>query len=209
MRIRKHIQPKGKPKFAVIVDGETEFWYLQMLKRNEKEIKVDIKPEIPQKKKLADLYLKVKELANDYDRVFWIIDMDTILSESQQAKKGAEKPIDKLHAYKKEIAEKYNNVIMIINQPCLEFWFLTHFVATTKSFANCEEAGKDLTKHIKDYTKTEKFFVKQNDDIYIKLRPRLEEAVIRSKKMPAFDKDSSYSGLTEMYKLFDSLDIGR
>jgi hypothetical protein len=82
-------------------------------------------------------------------------------------------------------------------------------VATTKSFANCDEAGKDLTKHIKDYTKTEKFFVKQNDDIYIKLRPRLEEAIARSRKMPAFDKDSPCSGLTEMHKFFDSLDIGR
>jgi len=59
MRVRKQIQLKGKPKYVVIVDGETEFWYMQMLKRNEKLIKVDIKPEIPQKKKLADLYLAV------------------------------------------------------------------------------------------------------------------------------------------------------
>ncbi len=87
MRTREHISTKGKPKFAVIVDGETEFWYLQMLKRNEKLIKVDIKPEIPQKKKLQDQNLKVKELANDYDRVFWIVDMDTILGESRQTKK--------------------------------------------------------------------------------------------------------------------------
>ncbi len=209
MRTRKHISPKGKPKFAVIVDGETEFWYLQMLKRNEKQIKVDIKPEIPQKKKLQDQNLKVRELANDYDRVFWIIDMDTILGESLQTKKGVEKPIDILTKYKKEIAEKYDNIVVVINQPCLEFWFLTHFVATTKSFTNCDEAGNDLTKHIKDYTKTEKFFVKQNDDIYIKLRPRLEEAIARSRKMPAFDKDSPYSGLTEMHRFFDSLEIGK
>jgi hypothetical protein len=209
MRTRKLISPKGKPKFAVIVDGETEFWYLQMLKRNEQLVKVDIKPEIPQKKKLADQFSKVIELSAVYDKVFWVVDMDTILNESLQAKKVAEKPVDSLFAYKKVIERKHNNVVVIINQPCLEFWFLTHFVATTKSFANCDEAGKDLTKHIKDYTKTEKFFVKQNDDIYIKLRPRLEEAIARSRKMPAFDKDSPCSGLTEMHKFFDSLDIGR
>jgi hypothetical protein len=209
MRVRKQIQLKGKPKYVVIVDGETEFWYMQMLKRNEKLIKVDIKPEIPQKKKLADLYSKVKEVANDYDGVFWIVDMDTILNESLQAKNRSEKPIDIFTKYKKEIEGKYDNVVVVINQPCLEFWFLTHYVATTKSFANCDEAGKNLTKHIKDYTKTEKFFVKQNDDIYIKLRPRLEDAIASSRKMPAFDKDSPYSGLTEMHKLFDILEIGR
>lgn len=110
MRSRKQVQLKGKPKFAVLVDGETEFWYLQMLKRNEKLIKVDIKPEIPQKKKLIDQYSKVIELSKDYDMVFWIIDLDTVLNESRQAKKGIEKPIDVLIKYKKTIEVKHKTL---------------------------------------------------------------------------------------------------
>jgi hypothetical protein len=207
MRIKKQIQPKGKPKIAVIVDGETEFWYLQMLKRNEKLIKVDIKPEIPQRKKLSDQFLKVIELSNDYDMVHWIIDLDTVLSESLQAKKEVESPIDLLSKYKKTIEDKHNNIVVVINQPCLEFWFLNHFVTTAKEFANCNEVGKQLTKHFTDYAKTEKFFVKQDNDIYKKLRPKLGEAIAKSRKMSAFDKTNPYKGLTEMYKLFDSLGL--
>jgi hypothetical protein len=48
MRNRREIPPKGKPKVAVVVDGETEAWYLTMLNRNGPNAKFQIKPEIPQ-----------------------------------------------------------------------------------------------------------------------------------------------------------------
>lgn len=52
MRIPKHAARPTRPTFAVVVEGETEFWYLQMLKRNENNIRVNIEPKIPQKKSL-------------------------------------------------------------------------------------------------------------------------------------------------------------
>ena len=58
------IMPKTNPVFAVVVDGETEAWYLQMLKRNERHIRVSIKPEIPAKKSLEDQYKLVCELSD-------------------------------------------------------------------------------------------------------------------------------------------------
>ena len=67
--IRKKI-----PTFAFVVDGQTEIWYLQMFRKNEqkdKGIKINIKPEIPQKKKLEDQFATVCKQANsEYDRVF-------------------------------------------------------------------------------------------------------------------------------------------
>lgn len=33
--------------YAFVGDGETELWYLQMLKKNEKRLTVTIKPELP------------------------------------------------------------------------------------------------------------------------------------------------------------------
>ena len=53
MRIPKKII-KSNPSYAVVVDGETEIWYLQMLKRNERDIRVSIKPEIPNKKRINE-----------------------------------------------------------------------------------------------------------------------------------------------------------
>ncbi len=81
MRKSRTIPIKSKPKFAFVVDGECEFWYIQMLKRNERQINVDLKPEIPQRKKLSELYQKVIDLSKDYDKVFWIIDFDALLSD--------------------------------------------------------------------------------------------------------------------------------
>ena len=207
MRNKRNIPIKVKPRFAVVVDGQTEFWYLQMLKRNERNIKVDIKPEIPQKKKLSEQYTKVLELSDDYDKVFWILDFDVILSESANAKNNKQKPIDLFLEYKSAIEAKYKNIAIIINQPCLEFWFLIHFEHIAAQFSNCESAIKKLKKHLTDYQKTERYFTKQDNDIYLKLKIQLPTAKSNSKKMASFDRASPYSGLTEMYKLFEGADI--
>lgn len=77
----KIFKPK-KETFTIVVDGETEVWYFQMLKRNEPGLQVNIEPKIPQKKKLSDLYEKVRELAEDFTKVYWIIDLDVVIAES-------------------------------------------------------------------------------------------------------------------------------
>lgn len=64
MRTFRRKTPNSPPSFAIVVDGKTEVWYLQMLKRNEKEIRVSIKPEIPNKKSTEEQYNLVCELAN-------------------------------------------------------------------------------------------------------------------------------------------------
>jgi hypothetical protein len=205
MRTKRQIPIQGKQKFAVVIDGETEFWYLQMIKRNERQIKVDIKPEIPQKKKLSDQYSKVIELSNSYDKVYWVIDLDVILSESMLAKKGARKTIDIVIQYKGVLENKHKNIIVVINQPCLEFWFLIHFELTAQQFSNCDEAGRRLKKNLLDYEKTEKYFTKQDNDIYLKLKPYLKTAIDNSKQLPTFDKENLNAGVSEMFKFFDDI----
>lgn len=52
-RSRKISFPRKKA-YAIVVDGETEVWYFQMLKRNETSLQVNIEPQIPIKKKLEE-----------------------------------------------------------------------------------------------------------------------------------------------------------
>ena len=62
--------------FACVVDGETEIWYLNMLKRNEPSMKsISIRPELPQKKTLKEQFKQVQTLAESYTAVFWIFDL--------------------------------------------------------------------------------------------------------------------------------------
>ena len=197
-RSKRKIPFIGKSKYAVIIDGETEYWYLKMIQRNERHSKIDIKPEIPQKKKLIDQYIKVKELSNIYDKVIWIVDLDVVIKESK---------LKEFIKYKHDLEQNIKNSITIINQPCLEYWLLLHFSSSSPNFTICGEAEALLKKHLTDYSKKQNYFTKQNNDIYLKLRPHLTKAIDHSKKQGDFKVESPSKGFSNMHKLFEELGI--
>ncbi|MCD6366873.1 MAG: RloB domain-containing protein [Bacteroidales bacterium] len=203
----KITKPK-KDAFAIIVDGETEVWYFQMLKRNEPSLQVNIEPKIPQKKKLSEQYRKVLELAEDFTKVFWIIDLDVVIAESKAAKKGGINQIQELKNYLNELEnEKYKNVITIFNNPCLEFWFLLHFEQTTKYFSKCSNAEKQLKKQLTNYEKTQRYFTKQNNDIYLKLKSRLSTALKNAQKTKRGNINEIEHAICEMNLFFETEQI--
>lgn len=159
MRKNRPIPIKSKPTFAVVVDGDCEVWYLQMLKRNERSIIVNIEPKIPQRKRLSEQYENVIKISEENTKVFWVIDFDVIASETKSAKVGSKTALQSFLEYKKTIAEKYKNIVIVVNNPCLEFWLLLHFEATSKYFDTCEGAEKQLKKHLKDSTKRPKSII--------------------------------------------------
>ena len=80
--MRKGRKIQTKQAFAVVVDGETEYWYLQMLKQNEPDVLFNITPKILQKKNINQQYELVTDLSEEeYDKVFWIVDLDVLLKE--------------------------------------------------------------------------------------------------------------------------------
>lgn len=191
--------------FAFVVDGDTEVWYLQMLKRNERELNINIEPKLPSKKSIPEQFKMVKDLAADYTKVFWIVDYDVIIKETREAKKGVETS-ELLFIKLKEKAEKLNNVIVIVNNPCIEFWFLLHFEKTSKFYTDCNSAEKQLKKHLTDYEKTRKYFTKQGNDIYLKLKNKLSDAKVNSKSLK-FDKYNTSKAICEMNSLFKIQEI--
>ena len=204
MRVNKSLPLKGRVRFAFVVDGECEFWYLQMFKRNEKGVSVTLEPKIPQRKKLEDQYQHVIELAKDYEKVFWIVDLDVINKETQLAKRGTETPFQKLEKYCASLKKDYKKVIVIINNPCLEFWLLLHFESTSKYFDNCDGATKQLKKHLGDYEKTQGYYTKQGNDIYVKLKPNLATALANANRLSEFDFGNAFTGISQMQLFFES-----
>ena len=99
-----------KPNFAFLVDGETEIWYFNMLKRNEKNIKIDITPKLPQQKALDEQFKEIKDLAKNYNKVFWIVDLDVILKETKEVGKKKEKPIERFKRYRNKLNKKYKKM---------------------------------------------------------------------------------------------------
>ena len=205
MRKSKKIITKTNPSFALVVDGETEVWYLQMLKRNERDIRVSIKPEIPNKKSVEEQYKMVCDLSNkEFTKVFWIFDLDTVIKEENEAPKGKKSPLKAFNEYKTDLAKNYPNVVVIVNNPCIEFWFLLHFEKTSKYYKTCSSAEAQLKKHLKNYEKTQKFFTKQNDDIYLKLKPKINTAIENSIALGNFDIQNPTKAMCEMELLYQS-----
>ncbi|MDR2950283.1 MAG: RloB family protein [Prevotella sp.] len=208
MRQNRRIPIQVKPKYAVVVDGETEFWYIQMLKRNERLISVDLKPEIPQRKKISEQYSKVVDLSKDYDKVYWIIDFDVINKETREAKRGTKTALQELKEYWDNIEKNHKNiVVVIVNNPCFEYWLLLHFEATSKFYNSHDELIKQLKKHLSDYEKSQTYYTKQNRDIYLRLTSKLADAISNAKRLTEFDFENPSRGLSQMHLLFEDIGI--
>jgi hypothetical protein len=201
MRSSVKISFKGKKTYAIIVDGQTEFWYFQMLLRNNRSLSVHLKPEIPQKKKLVDQFEIVKENAKHYDKVIWIVDLDVIVAENNKTKKGEKPILIQFRDYCEEL-KKNRNVTVLVNNPCFEYWLLLHFESTTKFFSKCDDAIKQLKKHLPYYAKTSKFYTKEDNDIYLILKFRLKNAIANAKKTGSFSFDNPHTGICEMFNFF-------
>ena len=195
-----------KQSFAVVVDGETEYWYLQMLKHNEPNILFSITPKILQKKNIDQQYELVTELSEEeYDKVFWIVDLDVLLKEERE-KNNSTSSLQKFLNYYKNLS-KQKKIVVIVNNPCLEYWFLLHFQMTDKVFTACTNAEKEVSQKLKGYEKTEKFFKKSNNDIYKQLKPYLQTAVSNATTLGTFDPYNHSKAMCEMFLLFKTLQL--
>jgi hypothetical protein len=210
IRNKKHHNRKGRKTYSIIVDGNTEVWYFQMLQKNENLPRIDVKPELPKKKKLSEQFTSVVENSHIYDEVIWLIDFDTILKESREAKAGSKTALQEFNEYKTEIDENLNNVELFVNAPCLELWILLHFEPIGKYFSNCYDAEKLLKKsYIKGYEKSERFYKKRNNDIYKLLLDKKEFAIENAKKLGEFDFTSPNKSISEMYRIFEKFGIAK
>ena len=199
MRNSKQLKSKVEVATVAIVDGECEQWYLNMIKRNE-QVNFKITPEIPQHKSIKDQYESVQDYLNqDYERVFWIIDFDTIIKEEREAKKG-HSPMQEFQSYYR-LAMAEEKVVVIMNVPCLEFWYLLHYKKTNKFFDSYEKLLPDLKKCLPDYEKTSKYYTKQNDDIYLKLKPLLKKAISNASTLKEFDLENPLVGVSHMHRV--------
>ena len=193
------------PQYAVFVEGECEFWYIQMLKRNKRVSNIKLEPIIPQRKKLSEQYERVVALSKDYDKVFWIVDFDVIIKETKEATKGTKTALQEFKEYVENINNE--NIVVIINNPCFEYWLLLHYETTSKYYASYDDLEKQLKKYLPDYKKTQGYYTKQNKDVYLRLVSKLSTAISNSKKLDEFDFKNIYAGVSQMYLFFEEKEL--
>jgi predicted acetyltransferase len=207
--MRKHKNFQQPKRFgsviSFVVDGKCEYWYLQKWKECE-NLNVNLNPKLPKTKDLLRQFELVVELSEESEKVFWVVDFDTILAETRKAIKGRKTALQEFQELYNECA-KNEKIVVIVNNPCLEYWYLLHFKATSK-FYNAYEPHlkRDLLKVLSDYEKTEKYYKNQRLNIYERLKPNLQIAISHSEKLGEFDFGKIQTeGIAEMYKIFNEL----
>lgn len=190
-----------KHTYAIVVDGSTERWYLDMLKRNERDkLTINISPFLSTQMSIEEQYEKVIELSENNAKVYWIIDYDTVIKETRESKSGV--TVEQKFIELREKALKTENISVIVNTPCLEFWLLLHYKKTAKFHDKCAPIEKELKKHLTDYQKTKKYYTKQGNDIYLKLKDKLKTAIDSNSKGLKFDPLNTKKATCEMRDLF-------
>lgn len=158
---------------ALVGDGQTERIYFSDVRDTDRPANLTIFPDYPRKignyKGVID---RAIQLAEDYSRVYALIDMDTIIKDKQVA------------TYQKHKAEaEAMGIIVLENNPCFEIWLLLHFAHTGKLFNNCDQVSEELRRRdrIPGYDKSEKFL--RNARLYYNHKILLRERAIPNARL--------------------------
>ena len=170
---RKKNMPIIKESIAIIGEGITEREYFKSLKHS-KKLPFKFKPDIPKHSDIKSIISKAVSLADSFDFVYCIIDLDRILLNQKE-----------LEFYNRNKL-KYQNIIFIESNPCFEIWLLLHFEFSTRTYNDCHSLIGILKKYIPDYEKSFNYLV--NKDLYVLLISRIENAIQNSKKLENSDR---------------------
>jgi len=178
---------KLRKVYCVLVEGETEKYYIDALRKAER-CPIKIKPSIVHQISLKDVKKYIKRYANEeYDKIFWVVDMDTYQDEKEEFCK-----------IRQQIS---GDAEILVNCPCFEVWLLLHFEEVNREIHNCGTVINELKGYelMRNYDKTSGFY--QRNNIYQKLKPYLNTAIVRAKKLD----QNTVSTKAQIYKLVEEV----
>jgi hypothetical protein len=162
-----------KKNFVVLGDGLTEQFYLKHLKEI-KKYKYSIRPSLFTNINFESAERIIDELlSGGCDQIIYFCDYDTIVN--QDSISDFEKLFNKY---------KSNETVLICKtMPSIEFWFLLHFIKTTREFANSKEVKNQLSKYILGYSKKKKFLSYSNWVEKLCKSERMEKAITSAEEI--------------------------
>ena len=176
---------KGIPSIAFVVDGKTEEWYFKLMREAE-ELDVSFKFPSVKSDDITNFKEDIEDLL-DSGKVFWIVDMD-VVAKNQRVRNDNVYQLQ----FKKvlKVVDKHREkVVFLVNNPCLEFWYLRHVKDTQRYYPDYKQLLEELHKDrgfLGQYEKTDKFY-HSGDGLYKKLRKDMDVAMERAKKLKTFD----------------------
>ncbi|HPX04959.1 MAG TPA: RloB family protein [Tenuifilaceae bacterium] len=148
---RKSRNRPTKFRVAIVGEGDTEWYYFSNMKQCER-FSYKIEPELPKHSDYKTIIDTARRKRDEgYDLIFCVLDLDRIITN----------PTEKKGYFAEKAKKKANNGIQFIEtMPCIELWFLLHFLDrySTKIYMDYEQVIKPLKTHIPNYEKTGDFF---------------------------------------------------
>ncbi len=144
---RRSKKLKLKKGLYIIGEGITEQFYFSHLKTLN-NYKCIIKPRFFGKTDILRITKQVEKLLLGDITVICVFDADVSLRNKVEN--------NKLQQFKNKY-KRNKNVIICDSLPSIEFWFLLHFIQTTKPFINSKSVEKELRKHMIGYSKNKTF----------------------------------------------------
>jgi hypothetical protein len=154
---RKTSNRKTKFKVAIIGEGLTEWYYFSNMKQHER-FKFKLEPELPKHSDYKTLIKTARRKRDEgYDLIFCVLDMDRIIANKTESQG---------YYLEKSKTRANKNIVFIESMPCIEFWFLQHFLSNYSSriYVNDGQACSALKRHIVNYNKSGNFL--KNVGIY-------------------------------------------
>ena len=188
-RIRKERELK-RSRITVIGEGLTERWYFEHL-RTLKGYHYDCKPRFfthqsyEEMGKLIDWVLRSGGIA--------VCVCDADITRTNEDRKKA------FQAMKAKYAEN-KDVLICDSMPSIEFWFLIHYINTSKYFQDSDAVIQMLRRHIANYDKSGAFLEKQQWVSEMSTDKRQTEACNRATLLGP--DSESYSEIHLAIKLF-------
>lgn len=212
----RKINPRSfRHTIVVIVDGEDEKWYVEKLKEHypcSALRTVGVKPEFPDKKQVDDLFACARtKVEEQFETVILILDMDNILKDSREWEKFkvyysryCDAQAGRLSPRQKAHYGWMMKLLLIVNAPCIEFWYMLHHLKTTKYYQDFLSLRADLKKlpRLDDYEKSEAYY-KKSPNIYQRLGG-VQGIQTACRNAEPFNVQAAFQqSFSEMSKFFD------
>ena len=180
-----------RSRITVIGEGLTEKWYFEHL-RSIKGFRYDCKPRFFTQQSYGEMSKLIDSVIENGGIAVCVCDADITRTN----------PIEqtRLEELKKKFSNN-DNVIICDSMPSIEFWFLIHYLNTSKYFNDSKEVVQALRKWLPEYSKNGTMLEKQQWVSNLCYDGKLEKACATAESLKP--ESPSYSNIYKAIELFE------
>ena len=181
-----------RSRITVLGEGLTERWYFEHL-RHVKGFRYDCKPRFFSQQSYAEMGKLIEQVLQNGGIAVCICDADITRTNDSE----------RLRLEKMKSDYKGNEKVCICDSmPSIEFWFLLHYLETSKYFQSSEDVIKTLNKYLAGYNKHGNYLEKQQWVKNLCENNKLEKACAFAETLT--ETSQSYSHIHRAIRLFEA-----